>query len=209
MRNSMPWASLFLFAAIAAGLSDRAVAAAEPVPPHETFTVESAPAPAQDARDRFFATLKGLCGARFEGAMTFPADGQHEFAGKRLVAHVASCSDDEVRVPFQVGEDRSRTWVFSRTADGLQLKHDHRHADGTPDAVTLYGGLASATGTPLKQSFPADAYTAKLIPAAVTNVWTVSLSADGTSLTYHLERDAKPRFTAVLERKPAQEAQKE
>jgi hypothetical protein len=28
----------------------------------------------------------------------------------------------------------------------------------------------------------------------------VSLSADGSSLTYHLERDGKPRFTAVLKR---------
>lgn len=168
-----------------------------------TVAVFCTPVHAQDARDQFFATLKGLCGARFEGAMTFPADGQHEFAGKRLVAQIASCSDDEIRVPFQVGEDRSRTWVFSRTAGGLQLKHDHRHADGTPDEVTMYGGLASATGTPLQQSFPADAYTAKLIPAAATNVWTLSLSADGASLTYHLERDAKPRFTAVLKREPA------
>lgn len=158
------------------------------------------PVHAQDARDQFFATLKGLCGARFEGAMTFPADSQHEFAGKRLVAHIASCSDEEIRVPFLVGEDRSRTWVFSRTDGGLQLKHDHRHEDGTPDEVTMYGGMASATGTPLAQSFAADAHTAKLIPAAVTNVWTVSLSADGTRLTYHLERDARPRFTAVLER---------
>lgn len=158
------------------------------------------PAHAEDARGQFFNTLKSLCGARFEGAMTFPADGQHEFAGKPLVAHVASCGDDEIRVPFLVGEDRSRTWIFSRTADGLQLKHDHRHADGTPDAVTMYGGMASATGTPLVQSFAADAHTARLIPAAATNVWTVSLSADGKSLTYHLERDARPRFTAVLER---------
>lgn len=158
------------------------------------------PVQAQDARNQFFSNLKGLCGARFEGKMTFPADSQHDFAGKLLVAHVASCGDEEIRVPFLVGEDRSRTWIFTRTADGLQLKHDHRHADGTPDEVTMYGGMASGTGTPLAQSFAADAHTAKLIPAAATNVWTVILSADGKSLTYHLERDAKPRFTAVLER---------
>jgi hypothetical protein len=164
------------------------------------LAVLSAPVHAQDARDQFFTTLKGLCGARFEGAMTFPAEGQDDFAGKLLVANVASCSDVEVRIPFLVGEDRSRTWIFSRTDRGLQLKHDHRHADGTPDAVTMYGGMASVTGTPLVQSFAADADTAKLIPAAVTNVWTVSLSADGTSLTYHLERNAQPRFTAVLKR---------
>jgi len=39
------------------------------------------------------------------------------------------------------------------------------------------------------------------IPAAVTNVWTISLSPDGRKLTYYLERDAKPRFKAELYRK--------
>lgn len=157
-------------------------------------------APAQDARDQFFATLKALCGARFEGAKTFPADSTDSFTGKLLVATFASCTDTEIRVPFLVGEDRSRTWLFTRTLGGLQLQHDHRHADGTPDSVTMYGGMARAPGLPLAQSFAADAYTARLIPAAVTNVWTVSLSADRTTLTYHLERDGRPRFTAVLRR---------
>jgi hypothetical protein len=156
----------------------------------------------QDARDQFYLALKGLCGARFEGAKTFPPDSTDAFAGKLLVATVATCTDKEVRVPFVVGEDRSRTWVFTRTQDGLQLQHDHRHADGTPDAVTMYGGLARSGGTARSQSFPADAHTARLIPAAVTNVWTVTLSDDRSTLTYHLERDAKQRFTAVLTRVP-------
>ena len=153
-----------------------------------------------NAGDQFFTSLKDLCGARFEGAMTFPPEGKDAFAGKLLVASVASCSEVEIRVPFLVGEDSSRTWIFRRTVSGLQLKHDHRHADGTPDAVTMYGGMASTAGTPFMQSFAADSETAKLIPAAGSNVWTVNLSADGTSLTYHLDRGAKPRFTAVLKR---------
>jgi len=163
-----------------------------------TFLV--APAGADDAQQQFFAALTALCGAHFVGSMTYPVDGQDDFAGKTLVAHVATCSTDEIRVPFAVGDDGSRTWIFTRTATGLQLKHDHRHADGTPDAITMYGGMASTTGTSLVQSFAADAYTAGLIPAATTNVWTVSLAADGSRLTYHLERDAAPRFTAILDR---------
>lgn len=159
-------------------------------------------AQAPDARGTFFTSLRDLCGARFEGAKTFPDDPNDAFAGKLLVAEVVSCTDSVVRVPFVVGADRSRTWVFRRGANSLQLQHDHRHEDGTPDSVNLYGGMATATGTARSQSFPADAHTAKLIPAAVTNVWTVSLSADGSSLTYHLERDGRPRFTAVLRRVP-------
>ena len=157
---------------------------------------------AQDARGAFFSTLRDLCGARFEGAKTFPDDPNDAFAGKLLVAEVVSCSDTVVRVPFLVGEDRSRTWVFRRGANSLQLQHDHRHEDGTPDEVNLYGGMATATGTARSQSFPADAHTARLIPAAVTNVWTVSLNANASVLTYHLERDGRPRFNAELRRVP-------
>ena len=51
--------------------------------------------------------------------------------GQRLVMHVRDCSADEVRIPFWVGEDHSRTWVVTRTETGLRLKHDHRHEDGS------------------------------------------------------------------------------
>ena len=159
--------------------------------------------PFSQSSEAFFATMRGLCGARFEGARTFPDDpADSAFAGKLLVATVATCTESEVRVPFVVGADRSRTWVFTRANGGVQLKHDHRHADGTPDAVTMYGGMATASGTPRSQQFAADALTAQLIPAARTNVWTVTLSGDGRELTYHLERDGRPRFTAVLRRVP-------
>jgi hypothetical protein len=41
MRHSIKLASVFLWAALAVGLPSRAVAADEPVPPHQTFTLES------------------------------------------------------------------------------------------------------------------------------------------------------------------------
>ncbi|MDX2219370.1 MAG: hypothetical protein SF172_10135 [Burkholderiales bacterium] len=141
-----------------------------------------------------------LCGARFEGESVLPRDPGDSFAGKKLVATLATCGESEIRVPFAVGEDRSRTWLITRTPNGLQLKHDHRHADGTPDKITMYGGLVRAGGSAEQQAFAADAHTAKLIPEAATNVWTLTLSPDGQSLTYYLERNGKPRFKAVLKR---------
>jgi hypothetical protein len=39
-----------------------------------------------------------------------------------------------------VGSDRSRTWVFTKTAASVRLKQDHRHKDGSEDRVTQYGG---------------------------------------------------------------------
>ena len=164
--------------------------------------VATAPRQTPNPGAQYMATLKSLCGQRFEGAMTYAIDPKHAFANKVLVASFAKCSDTEVRIPLLVGEDASRTWVITRTAAALELRHDHRHTDGTPDAETMYGGMVSGPGTPLSQSFFADAYTAKLIKGALTNVWTIILSEDNNTLTYHLERHAKPRVTAVFKRTP-------
>lgn len=154
-----------------------------------------------DSRDSFMATLQGMCGQRFEGAQAYAIDPNNEFAGKVISTQV-NCSAGEIRMPVQVGENRSRTWIFTRPAAGLELRHDHRHADGTPDTVTMYGGMAQPGGTARSQAFLADALTARLVPGAETNLWTVTLSEDGTVLTYLLERHAKPRAQFVMKRVP-------
>lgn len=157
---------------------------------------------AQSSAHGYFDNLLSLCGSQFVGEMTFPTEGQDSFMGKKLIADFSQCNQTQLRVPFKVGDDTSRTWVFTKTDLGLSLKHDHRHADGSPDEVTNYGGDSSGSGDAFKQSFPADDFTQTLIPAASTNVWQVSLSKDRAELTYHLERHGKPRFTAVLTKQP-------
>ena len=150
----------------------------------------------------FFDHVKSMCGVRFEGESVFPEDPGDAWKGQLLVAVIETCGADEIRIPFLVGSDSSRTWVLTRTVNGLQLKHDHRHADGTPDEITLYGGVTIDAGSPLSQSFPADSYTADLIPEASTNEWFLGFSADGRELTYYLERHGKARFKAVLNKQP-------
>jgi thiol-disulfide isomerase/thioredoxin len=159
--------------------------------------VAAAEPPPQTA---FFERMKDLCGARFEGTSTFPADPGDAFRGATLVAFFESCDARQVKIPFHVGDDTSRTWYLTRTDAGLELKHDHRHADGSPDEITNYGGKATAPGTGLRQSFPADDHTAALIREAATNKWFLTLSEDGETLTYELERHGKPRFAATLRR---------
>ena len=148
----------------------------------------------------FFDKLVNACGQTFVGKTDFPIGSSAPFFGEVLTAHIASCSENELRIPFSVGKDTSRTWLITKTEDSLLLKHDHRHEDGTPDAVSMYGGPAQANGDANRQSFAADAYTAELVPEAATNVWTIQLSEDGTTLTYSLTRDGKPRFAAALRR---------
>ena len=155
--------------------------------------------PVPSGGDSFMATLRTMCGQRFEGGQTYAVDPNNEFANKTISTEVI-CSTADVRMPVKVGEDRSRTWIFTRPAEGLELRHDHRHADGTPDKVTMYGGMAQPGGSARSQAFLADAYTARLVPGADTNLWTVTLSDDGTVLTYRLERHAKPRAEFVMKR---------
>ena len=88
------------------------------------------------AQKAFFKKLKKMCGKTFEGATEFPTNADHPLVGKRLLMKVESCADTEIRIPFQVGEDKSRTWIITLGGKGLLFKHDHRHADGTPDKIT-------------------------------------------------------------------------
>lgn len=145
---------------------------------------------AQSAPDEFLAALRAHCGKAYEGRIIDPQPADTAFARQRLVMHVRGCGDT-LRVPFHVGDDRSRTWVFTRTAAGLRLKHDHRHEDGSEDRVTQYGGDARAGGTAQRMEFPADSFTATLLPAARTNVWTVEVTP--TQFVYQLRREGSDR----------------
>ena len=146
----------------------------------------------------FFQNVGKLCGQRFEGATEFPKDEPgHPLAGKKLTISVEQCRDDEIRIPLQAGEDKSRTWILTLRDGRLLLKHDHRHADGTPDKVTMYGGWA-ADGDAHRQRFPADSDTAKLIPEAATNIWTLEIDSAKEQFTYALERNGQPRYKAVF-----------
>lgn len=134
---------------------------------------------------KFWEMLSAHCGKAYEGKLVTP-ESDPRFAGK-LVMHVRSCEDGRFRIPFFVGDDRSRTWALTMDAQGLiQLKHDHRHDDGSEDQVTQYGGKASNTGSATTQYFTADQFTAELLPAAVGNVWWITV--DETSFTYNLRR---------------------
>ena len=151
-----------------------------------------------ESQNLFFDQLGQLCGEQFVGEAVFPEDPGDDWRDKKLVAHIETCDSSEIRIPLHVGEDQSRTWIIKRVEGGLQLKHDHRHEDGTPDSVTMYGGTTQSPGSENAQSFPADSYTAQLIPDAATNEWFLSLNENGDELTYYLERNGQPRFKAVL-----------
>lgn len=92
MRKPMPWVSLFLFASVAMSPADRAVAADEPVPPHETFTIESKAL--QETRRINVYTPPGYDAA---GATRYPVLYMPDGGIQEDFPHVATTIDTAIR----------------------------------------------------------------------------------------------------------------
>jgi hypothetical protein len=158
------------------------------------------------AADTFYKNIAALCGKSFVGRIVAntPASATPDpFEGKALVMQVRECNDTQLRVPFHVGDDHSRTWVITRQGAGLRLKHDHRHADGSPDATTMYGGDTSDAGTAQRQEFPADAesiamFQAQGMRASLTNTWAMEITP-GSEFVYELSRPGGRLFLVSVD----------
>lgn len=164
--------------------------------PKPDAAVAAQGSPATTTADAFYDALRKHCGKAYGGKIVAnePPSPNDAFAGKTLVMHVRRCSDEVLEIPFHVGEDHSRTWVIRRTAAGFDLEHDHRHADGSPDKVTLYGGETTSPGTATRQEFPADAYSRELferegLVVSVTNTW--ALEIHDSTYVYELARPGR------------------
>ncbi len=156
---------------------------------------------ASTPQDRFFAALSARCGQAYAGKLASDEAADAEMRGKAMVMHIRHCTADRIEIPFHIdglgpdgGWDRSRTWIISRTPTGLRLKHDHRQADGKPDAVTLYGGDTADAGTATRQIFPVDAESIAMFNAtgrsvSTTNIWSVETTDAG--FTYGLDRQGR------------------
>jgi hypothetical protein len=146
----------------------------------------------------FFNNMSELCGETFTGGIDYPDDPEHEMAGFEYTMIVESCTEKEIRIPFHVGENKSRTWVLTLEGDRLLFKHDHRHEDGTPEDLTMYGGYANENGDAYRQYFPADQQTTDMLPEAASNVWMMHIDEENSQFVYYLERHNAPRFRAVF-----------
>ena len=182
------------------------------------------PATLPAAQETFWDALQSHCGKAYRGQLASTDERDADWRGRAMIAHWASCDERTVAIAFHVqGEtgagadtgadtarwDRSRTWIVSReyienaaqaVPVGLALKHDHRHEDGEPDAVTFYGGRTGDEGTARAQDFPVDAFSIALfedngLNASLTNVWRLEVDPAGTRdarLAYQLTRRNDP-----------------
>jgi hypothetical protein len=144
-------------------------------------TAHALPAP----QDAFWRSMLELCGQAFERV------------DAAYIMHVRQCYADEIRIPVHVQNpeteawNRSRTWILTRTAEGIRLKHDHRHDDGSEEDVTQYGGDTDEPGTAGIQTFPADTFTreviGELVRGAENNIWRMEITP-GEVFAYRLTR---------------------
>jgi hypothetical protein len=142
--------------------------------------------------DVFFDRLSRYCGQAFAGKLVaFNESDTKSFSGA-AVMHVRSCTANEVRIPFHVGDNRSRTWVITKTDSGLRLKHDHRHQDGSEDKLSQYGGDTVSLGSVSRQEFPADNFSKSMferdgMKVSMENIWAVEV-IDNDVFAYELRR---------------------
>lgn len=152
--------------------------------------------PVNDPQEKFWMSLQKICGKAFGGEVIAAPANDTTFKNKKLIIHVRACEDYRIRIPFVVGNDRSRTFILTKSTDKLTWKHDHRHKDGSEDSITMYGGTTANRGSATVQYFPADQHTATILPAAAANVWWIELE-EGKYLTYNLRRMGTDRLFSI------------
>lgn len=146
-----------------------------------------------DPEALYFERLSGLCnGEAYAGKLVSDDAVDADFRTARMIMGPATCEGLTVRIPFAVNDDRSRTWVITRTEDGLRLKHDHRHEDGNADVLTQYGGDSTSDGSAARQDYPVDEETRALfiaqeIEVSTQNTWTVAIEP-GETFAYQMRR---------------------
>lgn len=199
MLRPEPWHRAFQCLALACWLAlsiscARGPEPVEPTPTASPLVHDNESIAAKEPVDVWWNTLADLCGNAYGGAMVSDDAVDADFGAQSMVMHVRRCAPDRIEIPFQVGENKSRTWVLTRTGQGIQLQHDHRHEDGSADEVTLYGGHTDELqpGDATAQHFPADDYSKQLflttgLDASVDNTWTMEIHP-GKRFSYILRR---------------------
>ena len=154
----------------------------------------------------FQSHLQSLCGKTFEGRVTSTDPQDEDWRKERLTLGPMTCPNDLTTIlPLAVGADKSRIWTLTLQDAGhsLDFRHAHTLKDGSPDPVTNYGGVATAShSTAVQAVFPVDDFSKALfaendLQASITNTWFIDIKP-GTEMIYRLSREGR-NFVAVFD----------
>jgi len=201
------WTIALLFAASGlCGCGDGQSPAVPPAPIDEGIALPSAvaqattdapPAPPPSPREIFWQRLSALCGQAFAGYLTVGTEeSDRAFGESDMTMHVRDCNEQEIRIPFAVGENRSRTWVVRATEAGLSLHHRHVDESGRSAAPDNYGGNTATEGSMRRQEFVVNEATKAQLPETRFNVWAMEV-VPGKTFAYELQRPQEERYFRV------------
>lgn len=153
-----------------------------------------------DHQTNFLANYSDYCGYAYKGHTNYVDLGSGEiFENAELTMTLANCDDEEVRIPFHVDQDTSRTWIVKMTPQGLHLSHDHRYEDGSQHDANFYGGYADQEGDTFLQYFPADHRTIADRPARSANRWAKEFDLAEMKYYYRLYLNGELRLEAEFD----------
>lgn len=161
----------------------------------------------------FLGNYIPYCGSAYAGRSIFVDLGEDSpLIGAELTMTLTECSEDEVRIPFFVDDDRSRTWILSLLDGTLRLEHDHRYEDGSEYEANFYGGFAMdnenahfeffpeyAVSTVTRLFFPSDERTIADRPARNINVWSKEFDLENQRYYYRLYLEGRLRYEAEFD----------
>jgi len=147
-----------------------------------------------DPQTTFMQAFKSFCGKAYSARIVEDSDPSPAW-DHPLVVHIRDCEDSVIRIPLHVGDDRSRTWILTQQPGYIDFQHYHLHEDGSPDAVSPYGGKTLDAGSATRQSFPVDEaskalFTAEGLDVSVSNTWTIDFP-DEQTMHYQLSRPGR------------------
>jgi hypothetical protein len=150
-----------------------------------------------DAQRAFFESMKAMCGETFGGRTVYAEAGDETFEPARLYFTVEECGENELRIPFVVAGDDSRTWILTLGDRGLTFSHEHLQADGAEYPTSGFGGHATDDGTATFQRFP-DFRATAATPAAERRVWKLRIDREHDLFVYDLDRGGRLAYRLVF-----------
>jgi hypothetical protein len=191
------------FRALAAALGLAAAAATAACTPAPSPDTDGATAAGHlsgiSPQQAFFDHMASLCGQEFPGRAVIAPESDPTFRPAFLGMRIEQCGPSEIRIPFLVDGDGSRTWILTLDDGDLVFTHEHMLEGDTLSSNSGWGGRAVAgSGTASFQHFPDHRWDPEQVPEARRSHWRMRLDPEHGQFVYYLDRGAEPAYRLVF-----------
>jgi hypothetical protein len=147
----------------------------------------------------FFDHIAARCGDEYPGRAVIAPETDDTFRPAFLGMRIETCTENQIRIPFIVDDDDSRTWVLTLDGGDLVFTHEHMLEGDTLSANSGWGGRAVAgSGTELFQHFPDHRWDPEHVPEENRSHWRMRLDPDHGQFVYYLDRGTTPAYRLVF-----------